>query len=185
MATYKYKHLTLDDRITIQKCLKDKCTFTEIAEAIGKDASTISKEIRGHRIEKETGTRSRPFNPCMGRTDCIMQRKACAECYETYNWNNRDCYCSLCGKCNESCPDFIEEKCKVLSKPPYVCNGCKKVRSCTLRKQVYDAKEAQKAYETNRSDSRIGIDLTPEELQRLDDIITPLIRQGNQFTKSV
>ena len=181
MATYKYKHLTLDDRITIQKCLKDKCTFTEIAEAIGKDASTISKEIRGHRIEKETGTRSRPFNPCMGRTDCIMQRKACAECYETYNWNNRDCYCSLCGKCNESCPDFIEEKCKVLSKPPYVCNGCKKVRSCTLRKQVYDAKEAQKAYETNRSDSRIGIDLTPEELQRLDDIITPLIRQGQSI----
>lgn len=181
MATYKYKHLTLDDRITIQKCLKDKCTFAEIAEAIGKDPSTISKEIRGHRIEKETGTRSRPFNPCMGRTDCIMQRKACAECYETYNWNNRDCYCSLCGKCNESCPDFIEEKCKVLSKPPYVCNGCKKVRSCTLRKQVYDAKEAQKAYETNRSDSRIGIDLTPEELQRLDDIITPLIRQGQSI----
>ena len=181
MSTYKYKHLTLDDRITIQKCLKDKCTFAEIAEAIGKDPSTISKEIRGHRIEKETGTRSRPFNPCMGRTDCIIQRKACAVCYETYNWNNRDCYCALCGKCNESCPDFIEEKCKALSKPPYVCNGCKKVRSCTLRKQVYDAKEAQKAYETNRSDSRIGIDLTPEELQRLDDIITPLIRQGQSI----
>ena len=117
----------------------------------------------------------------MGRTDCIIQRKACAVCYETYNWNNRDCYCALCGKCNESCPDFIEEKCKALSKPPYVCNGCKKVRSCTLRKQVYDAKEAQKAYETNRSDSRIGIDLTPEELQRLDDIITPLIRQGQSI----
>lgn len=181
MATYKYKHLTLDDRITIQKCLKDRCTFVEIAETIGKDPSTISKEIRGHRIEKETGTRSRPFNPCMGRKDCIMQRKACAECYETYNWNNRDCYCALCGKCNESCPDFIEETCNILSKPPYVCNGCKKVRSCTLRKQVYDAKEAQKAYETNRSDSRIGIDLTPEELRRLDDIITPLIRQGQSI----
>ena len=54
MATYKYKHLTLDDRITIQKCLKDKCTFTEISEAIGKDPSTISKENRGHLIEKET-----------------------------------------------------------------------------------------------------------------------------------
>ena len=48
-------------------------------------------------------------------------------------------------------------------------------------RQVYDAKEAQKAYETNRSDSRIGIDLTPEELQRLDDIITPLIRQGQSI----
>ena len=181
MTTYKYKHLTLDDRISIQKGLKDRLTFADIAASIGKDPSTISKEVRGHLIVKETGTRSRPFNPCMGRKDCILQRKACAECDQTYNFHNRDCYCALCGRCNDACPDFIEEKCKILSKPPYVCNGCKSVRSCTLRKQVYDAKEAQKAYEENRSDSRTGIDLTPEELQRLDDIISPLIRQGQSI----
>lgn len=181
MATYKYKHLTLDDRISIQKGLKEGLPFAEIAASILRDPSTISKEVRGHRIEKTTGTRSRPFNPCMGRKTCTAQSKACAECPETFNWHNRDCYCSLCGKCNESCPDFIEEICKSLSKPPYVCNGCKSVRSCTLRKQTYDAKEAQKAYEENRRNSRIGIDLTAEELQRLDDIITPLIRQGQSI----
>lgn len=181
MATYKYKHLTLDDRIAIQKGLKEALSFADIAASVGKDPSTISKEIRGHLIVKETGTRSRPFNPCRGRKICTLQRKVCAECDQTYNWNNRDCYCALCGKCNEACPDFMEETCKTLGKPPYVCNGCKSIRSCTLRKQVYDAKEAQKAYETNRSDSRTGIDLTPEELQRLDDIITPLIRQGQSI----
>ena len=181
MATYKYKHLTLDDRIVIQKSLKEKLSFAAIAEAIGKDPSTISKEIRRHLIKKETGTRSRPFNPCMGRKICTIQRKVCADCLQLYDWHNRDGYCSLCGRCNDSCPDFIEEKCKSLSKPPYVCNGCRSVRSCTLRKQVYDAKEAQKAYEAKRSDSRIGIDLTPEELQRLDDIITPLVRQGQSI----
>lgn len=181
MATYKYKHLTLDDRIAIQKGLKETLSFAEIAASIGKDPSTISKEVRVHLTTKETGTRSRPFNPCMGRKTCTMQRKACAECEQTYKWHNQDCYCALCGKCNESCPDFMEETCKTLRKPPYVCNGCKTIRSCTLRKQVYDAKEAQKAYETKRSDSRIGVDLTPEELQRLDNIITPLIRQGQSI----
>lgn len=181
MATYKYKHLTLDDRITIQKGLKEALSFADIAASVGKDPSTISKEIRGHLVVKETGTRSRPFNPCMGRKICTIQRKICATCDQTYNWHNRDCYCAQCGKCNEACPDFIEETCKTLGKPPYVCNGCKSIRSCTLRKQVYDAKEAQKAYETNRSDSRTGVDLTPEELQRLDDIITPLIRQGQSI----
>lgn len=182
MATYKYKHLTLDDRITIQKGLKERQSFAEIAASISKDPSTISKEIRGHLIEKATGTRSRPFNPCMGRKICTIQRKVCAECTESpYNWQNRDGYCSLCGRCNDSCPDFIEEVCRALSKPPYVCNGCQSIRSCTLRKQVYDAKEAQKAYEENRSDSRSGIDLTEEELKRLDDIITPLIRQGQSI----
>lgn len=181
MATYKYKHLTLDDRITIQKGLKEALSFADIAASVGKDPSTISKEIRGHLVVKETGTRSRPFNPCMGRKICTIQRKVCATCDQTYNWHNRDCYCAQCGKCNEACPDFVEETCKTLGKPPYVCNGCKSIRSCTLRKQVYDAKEAQKAYETNRSDSRTGVDLTPEELQRLDDIITPLIRQGQSI----
>ena len=182
MATYKYKHLTLDDRITIQKGLKEGLPFAEIASLVGKDPSTISKEVRGHLIVKETGTRSRPFNPCKGRKICTLQRKVCAECLlPSYTWGNREGYCSMCGRCNDSCPDFIEEKCKALSRPPYVCNGCKKVRSCTLRKQTYDAKEAQKDYEMNRSDSRIGIDLTPEELQRLDDIISPLIRQGQSI----
>ena len=76
MATYKYKHLTLDDRITIQKGLKDRLPFAEIAASIGKDPSTVSKEVRGHLIVKETGTRSRPFNPCMGRKICTLQRKA-------------------------------------------------------------------------------------------------------------
>lgn len=181
MATYKYKHLTLDERITIQKELKEGLSFAEIAASIGKDPSTISKEVRGHLIEKATGTRSRPFNPCLGRKICTHQRKACAQCDQTYDWHNRDCYCALCGRCNDSCPDFMEEKCRSLSKPPYVCNGCKSIRSCTLRKQVYDAKAAQKAYEGKRSESRTGIDLTPEELQRLDDIISPLIRQGQSI----
>lgn len=181
MATYKYKHLTLDDRISIQKGLRERLTFAAIAESIGKDPSTVSKEVRGHLIEKTTGTRSRPFNPCLGRKTCTLQRKACAECLLAHDWLNRDFYCSTCGRCNDYCPDFIEETCKKLSKPPYVCNGCRAVRSCTLRKQVYDAKQAQQAYEETRSDSRTGIDLTPEELQRLDDIITPLIRQGQSI----
>lgn len=89
MASYKYKHPTLDDRIDIQKGLKAELSFADIASSVGKDPSTISKEIREHLIMKETGTRSRPFNPCMGRKICTAQRKACAQCDQTYNWHNR------------------------------------------------------------------------------------------------
>lgn len=44
----KHKHLTFDDRLTIQEKLKTGSTFKEIAIEIGKDPSTISKEIRKH-----------------------------------------------------------------------------------------------------------------------------------------
>ena len=74
-----------------------------------------------------------------------------------------------------------EENCKTLTKAPYVCNACHSIRSCTLHKQIYDAKEAQKAYEYTRSESRKGIDLTPEELARLDDIVFALVKKGQSI----
>ena len=135
MSSYKFKHLTLDDRITIQKALKEGKTF----------------------IEPGAGT----------------------QC--SHGVWNRYAYCSQCANCLVHCPDFVEEKCEKLKKAPYVCNTCNQVRSCTLSKRYYDAKEANKAYERTRSDSRKGIDLTAEELERLDAVITPLIKQGQSI----
>ena len=69
----------------------------------------------------------------------------------------------------------------MLRKPPYVCNGCNQLRSCTLRKNFYDAKEAQKAYEKLRSESRTGVALDEAEIKRVDDIISPLIKKGQSI----
>ena len=50
MSSYKFNHLTLDDRISIQKALKEGKTFIEIAALIARDPSTISKEVKGHSL---------------------------------------------------------------------------------------------------------------------------------------
>ena len=44
----KNKHLTLDDRIEIQDCLYHGMTFKAIAHRIGKDQTTVSKEVKKH-----------------------------------------------------------------------------------------------------------------------------------------
>lgn len=181
MSSYKYKHLTLDDRIVIQKSLKEGLPFVDIAARISKDPSTVSKEVKAHLTIKETGTRSRGFNPCVRRNTCDRMGLCEERCIpEGMPWHYEP-YCVMCSRCITVCPDFVEENCKTLTKPPYVCNACHSIRSCTLRKQFYDAKEAQKAYEDTRSESRQGIDLTPEELSRLDDVVTPLIKQGQSI----
>lgn len=46
----KYKHLTPSDRATIDTMLRNHATFKEIAAVLGKDACTISREVRKHRI---------------------------------------------------------------------------------------------------------------------------------------
>ena len=48
LTPQKNKHLTLDDRIEIQGCLDRGMTFKAIAKRVGKDQTTISKEIKKH-----------------------------------------------------------------------------------------------------------------------------------------
>ena len=56
-----YKHMDQEERIEIQTGLKEGKSFKEIGIGLGRDASTVAKEIKGHLIVKETGTRSRPY----------------------------------------------------------------------------------------------------------------------------
>ena len=48
MKTLKHKHLTLEDRIEIEKCLGHGMTFKAIAARISKDQTTVSKEVKKH-----------------------------------------------------------------------------------------------------------------------------------------
>jgi IS30 family transposase len=66
----KNKHLTLDDRVAIESSLTNSLSFKEIARLLGKDCSTISKEVRKHRAIKNTGAFGRPMNNCRLRYTC-------------------------------------------------------------------------------------------------------------------
>ena len=46
----KNKHLTLENRIEIQGCLDKGMTFKAIAKRVGKDQTTISKEVKKHLV---------------------------------------------------------------------------------------------------------------------------------------
>lgn len=50
---------------------------------------------------------------------------------------------------------------------------------------LYDAKYAQQQYEQMLSESRKGISLTEQELNRINDTITPLLKKDSHFLLSV
>ncbi|SUN63549.1 transposase [Streptococcus hyointestinalis] len=54
----KNKHLTLSDRNDIQIGIEQLKTFSAIATKLGKDPSTISKEVRRNRVVKENSVTS-------------------------------------------------------------------------------------------------------------------------------
>lgn len=50
MEQKKNKHLTLEDRTEIEQCLDHGMTYKAIARRIGKDQTTVSKEVKKHLI---------------------------------------------------------------------------------------------------------------------------------------
>ena len=85
--------------------------------------------------------------------------------------------CSICNKCNDNCPQFVEEICQGRFKPPYVCNGCSQYGKCTLKKYIYNAEDAHLQFSGNLSESRTGIMAAESDLFRINALITPLIKQ--------
>ena len=170
----KNSHLVLDERATIEVRLRERASFTEIGRELGKDSSTISKEVRLH----SQTVRKDSFNPCGKRSTCDEYGTACSKCKLQYSKS-----CKRCPrvKCYEHCKQFEVLVCNKLKKPPYVCNGCIQRQSCKLEKHIYSAKSAQKNYETTRSESRQGIAITPEELKRVDAIVSPLVKLGQSI----
>jgi IS30 family transposase len=67
------KHLTIDDRMEIQECLNRKMTFKAIAKLLGKDQTTISKEVKKHLDIREDGVAS------FGRGGEPVTREVCPD----------------------------------------------------------------------------------------------------------
>lgn len=85
MNTQKNKHMSLEDRIEIEECLRHGMTFKQIGTQIGKDQTTVSKEIKKHiTVVKSydpnkapcTMLLKAPFvcNGCKKRTSCRLEK---------------------------------------------------------------------------------------------------------------
>ena len=170
------KHLTYVDRTLIEQSLDMDMSLRQIAEALEKDPSTISKEIRKHRIVASSKKGGRSFTDCRQAPTCQKQH-LCAKAGCSF-------YCATCSRyrCDKRCGDYIPTACDKLNRPPYVCNGCERKQSCRLGKYYYRARFADDSYASVLRESRKGIDLTPEEFDRLDKLVSPLLKQGQSVS---
>ena len=169
------KHLTLNDRLYIENELAKGTPFKDIAAFLCKDPTTISKEVRAHRISDwyHKGTFYNAKNFCIHRFHC-KKTNACEKILLC------GIKCASCPTCNQTCKDFEKERCKRLDKAPYVCNGCtKKINHCTIaHKYYYSVRAADRKYRELLISFRSGINMTKHQLHQKDQIISPLIEQG-------
>ncbi|WP_337664733.1 IS30 family transposase [Suilimivivens sp.] len=147
--------------------------FLFLVNELGKSPTTVSREIRSHTITKNVGSPGCPYNNCKHRFSCTSSF-LCKEC----GFRRFRSHCNQCKLCNSVCSRYVPDSCRLLGKPPYVCNGCpKRNRSCTLQKHLYDPVSAQKQYEEKLSEARSGISLTEDDIAHLNGIVSPLLKK--------
>lgn len=145
-------HLTSVERRIIETGIRNGSTKTAIAKTIGKDNSTVGKEIKLRRRLKFKCTL--PL-PCANYRRCKYKRE-----------------------CRPDCEDFIQFTCKRRDRSPGACNGCKVNSSCRFDKYYYDPADAEHEYRMTLVDSRSGYNITAQEAKALGEKIEPLLKQG-------
>lgn len=154
MTSNKYFHLTLAERQIIETGISHGSTKAAIAKTLGKDKSTIGKEIKLHRVK--SFSISYPL-------DCSLFPKC----------KNRNTFL-----CNLQCPSYIQFTCKRRDRSPGACNGCEKYSRCHYDKYRYSASQADSEYRDSLVSTRLGINATLSQIKELGLLIKPLLAQG-------
>ncbi|MDO9592442.1 MAG: IS30 family transposase [Erysipelotrichaceae bacterium] len=169
----KGKHLTSEDRHFIEDALNENYTLKLIAERLGKDPTTVSKEVKKNRIASLHKKDNMKVS-CSNRKECNQKGLCSTSC-------NRLCKKCTTMNCYKHCPNYEVKKCTQLSQFPHVCNGCRQKTNCFHEKHHYRAKVAQANYKDVLTSCREGIGMTSDELNTLDGLISPLILKGQSI----
>lgn len=164
----EFKHLTFEERVIIEDRLNHKVSVRSIAKELKKSPSTIVREVKNHSTHVLSSK-----NDCLHRKDCLFhgvcgyatcKEKTCAKC-------KRD-------KCKQFCSDYVQSYCEKNADSPYACNGCSSKYICRFEHDIYKAVEAEKSYQETLTSARSGFDLTDEQLDKVNTLASPLLKQG-------
>ena len=170
-----YKQLTKEDRIRISEGLRRNESLSEIGRAIGKDRSTIAREIRRNREARAGSYTGQALRCSRKKEECTVHGICGGICIKASCWR--------CEKaCGPKCPQFAAYECPRLKAAPYVCNGCNKRARCDSdNRYAYNPKGADERSRVRRSESRSGYSMDEEEVMRLNRILADGVSKGQSI----
>ena len=148
-----FTHLTLKERRIILAGITNGSTKTAIAQTIGKNKSTVGKEIK---------LRRKLTHKCKMPLECNNYRK-----------------CVFGRQCIPDCPNYSPFRCSRRDRSPGACNGCSSWSRCRFDKYQYIPEDAHLDYRSLLVDSRLGVNLTVQQAKAMASIIAPLLKQGH------
>ena len=167
-----YNRITFKERVRIEVGIYARESFSKIAKELGRSTSSITREVKQNRTKVKM-----PYlcgKACIYATSCAKQHM----CGDKYC--SRKCRLCIDFDCTKVCDRVRDHECTKYQKPPFVCSTCseKNKKKCIYDKYYYIAEKADAKAKATRSESREGIRLSSDELQTLDEVLSPLILQG-------
>ena len=171
-----YNRITFKERVRIEAGIYAKESFSKIAKELGRSTSSITREVKQNRTKVKM-----PYlcgKDCIYATSCAKQHM----CGDKYC--SRKCRLCIDFDCTKVCDRVRDHECIKYQKPPFVCSTCseKNKKKCIYDKYYYIAEKADSKAKATRSESREGIRLSSDELQTLDEVLSPLILQGQPLS---
>lgn len=168
-----YSRFSPCERALIEEMVNEGARLSDIARKVGKDPTSVSREVRRNRVElRRVSTSKFMRNPCAHREACrktgLCRARGCTR------------PCAKCERviCHERCADFLAWECARTRRWPFVCNRCPQLSTCPERRWSYDGARAARIASSRASLSRQGLGIDVAELERIDALVSPLIRRG-------
>ena len=171
-----YNRITFKERVRTEAGIYARESFSKIAKELGRSTSSITREVKQNRTKVKM-----PYlcgKDCIYATSCAKQHM----CGDKYC--SRKCRLCIDFDCTKVCDRVRDHECTKYQKPPFVCSTCseKNKKKCIYDKYYYIAEKADAKAKATRSESREGIRLSSDELQTLDEVLSPLILQGQPLS---
>lgn len=173
MGKNKGKQLDLSKRRVIAKALEDDKTATEIASLLSCHKSTISREVRKYRYISFKGDDNPSIcSTCSKNVECSLRHRC-----------GRMMCKSKCVGCKSlvTCDKYVEIKCHINDRFPFICENCHFINSCKRDHYSYSPEKAQEAASNIRRESREGINMSEEQYRHFDKTILDGNKKGQSF----
>lgn len=173
MSTKGTNHMTIGERYIIESCINEGWNFKSIGKHLGRDSTTISREVKNHRTFVVRSEHQK--NDCISALSCNKKHLCGAE--------DCDGRCANCEEysCHDFCRQYESRHCEKLDSKPYVCNACRQRIKCKCQHVYYNAQSADTAYRKELAEARSGVHMPPEKRREVDALLAPLLGNGQSL----
>ena len=165
--------LNLSKRKVIYNGLKNNKTAKEIGDILGLHKTTISREVKKYRYLSFLGDNNPSIcSTCNKSSSCKLKHKC-----------GRMICSGICLGCKslKSCDAYVEIKCHIETRFPFVCFNCKFINICKRNHYLYSPEKADEEASKIRRESRIGINMNEKQYNEFNDIIQKGVKQGQSL----